>query len=101
MFQVAHVILTPNSYDGEVGTRHGLPDRESLVVSADVPPQDGETAEQAQAREAANADHARRRQAEADQAAQNGAAQANTNAQANVQGHQLPNNGANGPPPAG
>ena len=71
------------------------------MVSADVPPQDGETAEQAQAREAANAEHARHRQAEAAQANQHATVQANPNVQANAQGNQLPNNGADGAPPAG
>jgi hypothetical protein len=41
-FQVARVIITPNDFVYKVGVL----DRESLVVSADVPPHAGETDEQ-------------------------------------------------------
>ena len=71
------------------------------MVSIDIPPQDGETAKQAQAREAANAERARRSQAEAAQANQDATVQANPDVQVNAQGNQLPNNGANGAPPMG
>ena len=37
VFQVTQVILTPNTGGSEVAARHGLPDRESFVVFADVP----------------------------------------------------------------
>jgi hypothetical protein len=50
-FQVAHTTIFPN-YPGE---EFETLDRQILVVSADVPPQDGETDEQRQERENANA----------------------------------------------
>jgi hypothetical protein len=50
-FQVAHTTISPN-YSGE---DFETPDRQILVVSTDVPPQDGETDEQRQERENANA----------------------------------------------
>jgi hypothetical protein len=49
-FQVAHTTISPN-YPGE---EFETLDRQILVVSADVPPQDGETDEQRQERENAN-----------------------------------------------
>jgi hypothetical protein len=59
-FQVAHTTISPN-YPGE---EFETPDRQSLVVSADVPAQDGETDVQRQERENANATRAVRRQQE-------------------------------------
>jgi hypothetical protein len=59
-FQVARRTISPN-YPGE---KLETLDREILVVSADVPPQDGETDEQRQERENANAARAVRRQQE-------------------------------------
>jgi hypothetical protein len=50
-FQVAHTTISPN-YPGE---EFETLDRQILVVSADVPPQDGETYAQRQERENANA----------------------------------------------
>jgi hypothetical protein len=50
-FQVAHTTISPN-YPGE---EFETLDRQILVVSADVPPQDGETDAQRQERENANA----------------------------------------------
>jgi hypothetical protein len=50
-FQVAHTTISPNYQGDELKTL----DRQILVVSADVPPQDGETDEQRQERENANA----------------------------------------------
>jgi hypothetical protein len=50
-FQVAHTTISPN-YPGE---EFETLDRQILVVSADVPPQDGETDAQHQERENANA----------------------------------------------
>jgi hypothetical protein len=50
-FQVAHTMISPN-YPGE---EFATLDRQILVVSADVPPQDGETGEQQQEHENANA----------------------------------------------
>jgi hypothetical protein len=50
-FQVAHTTISPNYPGGELETF----DRQILVVSADVPPQDGETNAQCQERENANA----------------------------------------------
>jgi hypothetical protein len=55
-FQVAHTTISPNYPGEELETL----DRQILVVSADVPPQDGETDTQCQERENANA--ARRQQ---------------------------------------
>jgi hypothetical protein len=49
-FQVAHTMISPNYPGEELETL----DRQILVVSADVPPQDGETDEQRQERENAN-----------------------------------------------
>jgi hypothetical protein len=60
VFQVAHTTISPN-YPGE---EFETPDRQILVVSVDVPPQDGETDEQQQERENANAARAVRRQQE-------------------------------------
>jgi hypothetical protein len=60
VFQVAHTTMSPN-YPGE---EFETPDRQILVVSADVPPQDGETDAQHQERENANAAQAVRRQQE-------------------------------------
>jgi hypothetical protein len=57
-FQIARKIISPNYPGEELETL----DREILVVSADVPPQDGETDEQRQERENANAARAVRRQ---------------------------------------
>jgi hypothetical protein len=59
-FQVAHTTISPN-YSGE---EFETLDRQILVVSADVPPQDGETNVQRQERENANAALAVRRQQE-------------------------------------
>jgi hypothetical protein len=50
-FQVAHTTISPNYRGEEFETL----DRQILAVSADVPPQDGETDEQCQQRENANA----------------------------------------------
>jgi hypothetical protein len=50
-FQIARTTISPNYPGEELETL----DREILVVSADVPPQDGETDEQRQERENANA----------------------------------------------
>jgi hypothetical protein len=58
--QVAHTTISPNYPGGEFETL----DRQILVVSADVPPQDGETDEQRQERENANAARAVRQQQE-------------------------------------
>jgi hypothetical protein len=51
VFQVAHTTISPN-YPGE---EFETLDRQILAVSADVPPQDGETDAQHQERENANA----------------------------------------------
>jgi hypothetical protein len=59
-FQVAHTTISPNYPGEELETL----DRQILVVSADVPPQDGETDVQRQERENANAARAVRRQQE-------------------------------------
>jgi hypothetical protein len=59
-FQVAHTTISPN-YPGE---DFETPDHQILVVYADIPPQDGETDEQRQERENANAARAIRRQQE-------------------------------------
>jgi hypothetical protein len=59
-FQVARTTISPN-YPGE---EFETLDRQILVVSADVPPQDGETNEQRQEHENANASRAIRRQQE-------------------------------------
>jgi hypothetical protein len=59
-FQVAHTTISPN-YPGE---EFETLDRQILVVSTDVPPQDGETDVQRQERENANAARAVRRQQE-------------------------------------
>jgi hypothetical protein len=59
-FQVAHTTISPNYPGKEFETL----DRQILVVSADVPPQDGETDEQRQERENANTARAVRRQQE-------------------------------------
>jgi hypothetical protein len=59
-FQVAHTTISPN-YPGE---EFETLDRQILVVSTDVPPQDGETDEKRQERENANAARAVRRQQE-------------------------------------
>jgi hypothetical protein len=59
-FQIACTTISPNYPGGELETL----DREVLVVSADVPPQDGETDEQRQERENANTDRVVRRQQE-------------------------------------
>jgi hypothetical protein len=59
-FQVAHTTISPN-YPGE---EFETLDRQILVVSADVPPQDGETDAQCQERENANAAQAVQRQQE-------------------------------------
>jgi hypothetical protein len=59
-FQVAHTTISPNYPGEELETL----DRQILVVSADVPPQDGETDEQRQECENANAARAVRRQQE-------------------------------------
>jgi hypothetical protein len=60
VFQVAHTTISPNYLGEELETL----DRQIVVVSADVPPQDGETNEQCQERENANAARAVRRQQE-------------------------------------
>jgi hypothetical protein len=57
-FQIARTTISPNYLGEEFETL----DREILVVSADVPPQDGETDEQCQERENANAARAVRQQ---------------------------------------
>jgi hypothetical protein len=57
-FQVAHTTISPN-YPGE---EFETLDRQILVISADVPPRDGETDEQRQERENSNAARAVRRQ---------------------------------------
>jgi hypothetical protein len=59
-FQVAHTTISPKYPGKEFETL----DRQILVVSADVPPQDGETDAQRQERENANAARAVRRQQE-------------------------------------
>jgi hypothetical protein len=59
-FQVAHTTISPNYPREEFETI----DRQILAVSADVPPQEGETDEQHQERENANAARAVRRQQE-------------------------------------
>jgi hypothetical protein len=59
-FQVTHTTISPNYPREELETL----DRQILVVSADVPPQDGETDAQRQERENANAARAVRRQQE-------------------------------------
>jgi hypothetical protein len=59
-FQIARTTISSNYPGEELETL----DREILVVSADVPPQDGETDEQRQERENANAARAARRQQE-------------------------------------
>jgi hypothetical protein len=59
-FQIARTTISPNYPGEELKTL----DREILVISADVPPQDGETNEQRQERENANASRAIRRQQE-------------------------------------
>jgi hypothetical protein len=64
-FQVAHTTISPN-YPGE---EFETLDRQILVVSADVPPQDGETDAQRQERENANAARAVRRKQEVTAAA--------------------------------
>jgi hypothetical protein len=59
-FQIARTTISPNYPREELETL----DREVLVVSADVPPQDGEIDEQRVERENANAGRAARRQQE-------------------------------------
>jgi hypothetical protein len=59
-FQVAHTTISPNYLGEKLETL----DRQILVVSADVPPQDGEIDAQHQERENANTDRAIRRQQE-------------------------------------
>jgi hypothetical protein len=59
-FQIARTTISPNYPGEELET----PDREILVVSANVPPQDGETDEQRQERENTNAARVVRRQQE-------------------------------------
>jgi hypothetical protein len=59
-FQITRTTISPNYPGEELETL----DREILVVSADVPPQDGETNEQHQKRENANTARAVRRQQE-------------------------------------
>jgi hypothetical protein len=59
-FQVARTMISPNYLGEEFETL----DRQILVLSADVPPQDGETDEHRQERENANAVQAVRRQQE-------------------------------------
>jgi hypothetical protein len=59
-FQITHITISPNYPGEELETL----DRQILVVSTDVPPQDGETDEQRQERENANAARAVRRQQE-------------------------------------
>jgi hypothetical protein len=60
VYQVAHTTFSQNYPEEEFETL----DHQILVVSADVPPQDGETDEQHQERENANAARAVRRQQE-------------------------------------
>jgi hypothetical protein len=60
VFQVVHTTISPNYAGEELETL----DLQILVVSADVPPQDGETDTQRQERENANAARAVRRQQE-------------------------------------
>jgi hypothetical protein len=50
-FQITRTTISPNY----LGEEFEILDREILVVSTDVPPQDGETDEQSQERENANA----------------------------------------------
>jgi hypothetical protein len=50
-FQVAHTTISPNYPGEEIETL----DRHILVISTDVPPQDGKTDEQRQERENSNA----------------------------------------------
>jgi hypothetical protein len=57
-FQVAHTTISPNYLGEELETL----DHQILVVSADVPPQDGETDEQRQEHKNANVAQAVRRQ---------------------------------------
>jgi hypothetical protein len=57
-FQIARTTISLNYLGEEFETLY----REVLVVSADVPPQDGETDEQRVERENTNADRAARRQ---------------------------------------
>jgi hypothetical protein len=59
-FQVTNTTISPNYPGEELETV----DRQILVVSADVPPQDGETDAQRQERENTNAARAVRRQQE-------------------------------------
>jgi Mn-containing catalase len=59
-FQITRTTISPNYLGEELETL----DREVLIVSADVPPQDGEIDEQHQERENANAVRAVRRQQE-------------------------------------
>jgi hypothetical protein len=59
-FQIAHTTISPNYPREEFKT----PDRQILVVSADVPPQDGETDAQRQERENTNTAQDVRRQQE-------------------------------------
>jgi hypothetical protein len=47
-FQITRIIIMPNDFGHQVGARHRILDRESLVVSTDVPPQASETEEQRQ-----------------------------------------------------
>jgi hypothetical protein len=74
-FQVAHTTISPNYPGEELETL----DHHILVVSTDVPPQDGETDEQCQECENANAARAVRRQQELAAAAP-GAGQQSANA---------------------
>jgi hypothetical protein len=60
VFQVVHTTISPNYAGEELETL----DLQILVVSADVPPQDGETDTQRQEHENANAARAVRRQQE-------------------------------------
>jgi hypothetical protein len=66
VFQIARTTISPNYPREEFETL----DRQILVVSTDVPPQDGETDGQCQERENANAARAVRRQQEIAAAAQ-------------------------------
>jgi hypothetical protein len=59
-FQVAHTMISPNYPREEFETL----DRQILVIYVDVPPQDGDTNEQHQERENANAARAVQRQQE-------------------------------------
>jgi hypothetical protein len=59
-FQIARTTISPNYSGEEIETL----DREILVISADVPPQDGETDEQRRERENANAARAVHRKQE-------------------------------------